>query len=397
MAGLFDLIYGNPQQDTQQVPPLKKATQKPSGFRSMTMEEVEAARRLTNNGVTDTGDETQRLMARTQTPMAQATAGQNYLPEDSRYEMAQEGVQPVQTGMPDYYSQSMGGQLANAQDAARNETKETDWAGLLGAVGQGLMIAGSPDPAKTYSTLMETERANSSAKSPKVTPLQGGAFSMISMPGGRTEIVRNDQVADFIQNTAGANFMQKLALQNMAANNQMGMLQYRADLKAAEESRPLLQQLQSLKGRLTSAQDIVNKQGTSAQFQGMFPWLSGALGLNEVANNLQLQGVKISETLLNTAETKGAISNAEMQLFMSPIPSLSDDRETVWKPWLEARIKVLEKAEKILQEQASRGQRPGLPAAPAPATTNGSTPVPSAVNNTAQQIMPQGHQFFTQR
>ena len=378
MAGLFDLIYGNPQQDPQQVPPLKKATQKPSGFRSMTMVEVEAARRLTNNGVTDTGDETQRLMARTQTPMAQATAGQNYLPEDSRYEMAQEGVQPVQTGMPDYYSQSMGGQLANAQDAARNETKGTDWAGLLGAVGQGLMIAGSPDPAKTYSTLMETERANSSAKSPKVTPLQGGAFSMISMPGGRTEIVRNDQVADFVSETAGAKFLQRLLLADRNAQNQLTVAGGKADIKAAEEAKPILADTQSLIDRWENAANIIEGQGLGAKLQGVVPGIAGFFGMSEAAANKTLQGLTVSETLLNTALTKGAISNAEMQLFKSPIPALTDDREAVWKPWIQERLKVLRKMEERLGKEAMRGQVGMGSNPPAPATTSGSTPVPNS-------------------
>ena len=54
----------------------------------------------------------------------------------------------------------------------------------------------------------------------------------------------------------------------------------------------------------------------------------------------QLQTLKISETLLNTAKTKGAISNAEMNIFMSDQPKFSYSNDQ-WQRWLTERQKAI--------------------------------------------------------
>ena len=54
----------------------------------------------------------------------------------------------------------------------------------------------------------------------------------------------------------------------------------------------------------------------------------------------QLQTLKISETLLNTAKTKGAISNAEMNIFMSDQPKFSYSNAQ-WQTWLRKDKKLL--------------------------------------------------------
>ena len=44
---------------------------------------------------------------------------------------------------------------------------------------------------------------------------------------------------------------------------------------------------------------------------------------------------RVDAALKNVAETKGAISNREMTLFLSPMPKLGVDQESVWIAWLE--------------------------------------------------------------
>jgi hypothetical protein len=48
---------------------------------------------------------------------------------------------------------------------------------------------------------------------------------------------------------------------------------------------------------------------------------------------LLMQSIKVDATLANTARTKGAISDREMALFMSPIPPFTDD-EKIWMQYL---------------------------------------------------------------
>ena len=50
----------------------------------------------------------------------------------------------------------------------------------------------------------------------------------------------------------------------------------------------------------------------------------------------RLRKIIVDETLLNTANTKGAISDKEMALFQSSVPTLQQSEE-VWREWLTAR------------------------------------------------------------
>ena len=361
-----------------------------SSFRSMTPEQEERARILTG----------------AQPGPSAPTAGASYDMPDVAQEIARASQGPMPS-MPDPYGSSQTGQQAALDTAMRAGAEANDPAnkGFFGPnaervlnnlgfatdnfgmrLAQGIGAAGSPDPIKTIMAMQsqdeEIRKARNESKKPKVTPLQGGAFSMVTYPGGRTEIVRNDQVAEFIEETSGNKFLQKLMLADRNAQNQVNVAGGKADIKAAEDAKPLLADVQGLKDRWTSALEIVSNQGTGAQVQGMFPGISGFFGMDEAAANKILQGLTVSETLLNTALTKGAISNMEMQLFKSPIPSLTDDREKVWKPWIEKRLEVLAKMEARLGSEAMRGQggnARSAPPPPAPAATGGSTPAPNSV------------------
>jgi hypothetical protein len=120
-----------------------------------------------------------------------------------------------------------------------------------------------------------------------------------------------------------------------------------------------------------------------AQAQALAPGLAGFFGGDQVAANKFLQGLKVAETLANTALTKGAISNAEMALFASPIPALTDSRDEVWAPWIKARRPVLEKIQKFYQQQINAGEMD--------ATTGGATASPvSPAASTRARPSPMG-------
>ncbi len=202
-------------------------------------------RRPTPNA-TDTGDETARLMARTASPgvrtpnaaptaavmpqvpqgqptgpasnpvLAQAMAGSSFEDPDTALAMQQASQGPM-PNMPDPYASSPLSQQAALDTAMREEKGKTDWAGILNTIGKGLVIAGSPDPLKALTQVSELEKAEKDSKKPKITPVQGGAFSMIQYPGGRTEFVRNDQVAQFIEETSGQKFLRDLVKAKVTA------------------------------------------------------------------------------------------------------------------------------------------------------------------------------------
>lgn len=65
------------------------------------------------------------------------------------------------------------------------------------------------------------------------------------------------------------------------------------------------------------------------------------------AFRIELRDIIVKSTLLNTANTKGAISDKEMMLFQSSVPSMNMDEE-VWKKWLQARIENLREVQNRL-------------------------------------------------
>ena len=82
-------------------------------------------------------------------------------------------------------------------------------------------------------------------------------------------------------------------------------------------------------------------------------------GDEDAARRLILQRVKVDDALLRVAETKGAISNAEMQLFLAPAPKNWQD-ESVWEQWLLDRMEALQRVEQRLTQGSTvpLSQRP---------------------------------------
>lgn len=233
-------------------------------------------------------------------------------------------------------------------------------AGLLGydksmgpAAGLGAGLAGFN---KAYDTQLI-------ANKPKVTPLANGAFVLVQYPDGRQEIVKNDEVMKYMSDKSKSDAEIWKAKKDYELQGQAELAGKKDDIKTASEFRPMANSSKSLLDTYDKALEIVGKQGTSAQVQaaapglfGAFPSLGKAMGGSEVANNKLLQGLAVDEQLLNTAKTKGAISEKEMALFASPIPAMTDDRETVWKPWLNERRAVLQKLKEFYESEAARGE-----------------------------------------
>jgi hypothetical protein len=92
---------------------------------------------------------------------------------------------------------------------------------------------------------------------------------------------------------------------------------------------------------------------------------------------LSLREIIVNDTLLKTAMTKGAISNAEMALFQQGIPNV-EMQEDVWIAWLTARRQNIE----MIQDRIRNGTRisldSGVGFANAYTVPKSSSPVPEA-------------------
>jgi hypothetical protein len=304
-------------------------------------------------------------------------------------------------GMPSgILSQQQGTQLMGASnDQARQQALSA------GAIAAGAGLLGAPNLreglAQGLTGFNRGFNTELLANRPKVTSLAGGAFSQITFPDGRVEVMSNDDVQKFLQEQTETNVLGKMQLARFNAGIATDKLQKQADLKTSEEATPLLRSTNELIGKYDNVLNIVKAQSdpnnpqnfyeipgigrvNKAQAQALAPGLAGFFGGDQVAANKFLQELKVAETLANTALTKGAISNAEMALFMSPIPALTDSREEVWEPWLKARMPVLEKIQKFYAQQASKGQE-------GQATTGGASAFPvSPPANTNVQAAPAG-------
>ena len=84
---------------------------------------------------------------------------------------------------------------------------------------------------------------------------------------------------------------------------------------------------------------------------------------NEQLVDKLLEKLRVDDTLLRIAQTKGAISNKEMDLFLSPSPDLND-QETVWMQWIDDRMQAIQAVRQRLStgqtvdqsQQATQGQ-----------------------------------------
>lgn len=271
----------------------------------------------------------------------------------------------------------------------------------LGRVADGLMATGSSDPAAAWRELENSRRQQALLQmkqqddaNPRPEHLGGGVF-LGKDEKGSWQPSFNPLVAKALmeyQTTKDANALQRaLQLAGFKGNLSDAADANKNARKQADEALPLLQNTNSLIERMNKAKEIVGTQGTAAQIAGLAPSLSAMLGSNEAAKNQFLQGLTVDETLLNTAKTKGAISDREMALFKSPIPDLAADREKVWKPWLEQRLEALGKLQKFYQDQVNAGNtKPPASQVGGPSAGGAGTPG----SFTVPGLSPKASQYF---
>lgn len=237
---------------------------------------------------------------------------------------------------------------------------------------------------------------------PKVTPLADGAFSQLVFPDGKIKIVPNSDVQKYIKEIEDAKTnagLNRIAYQgvvtqtNQAAQNQN---------RVAAEARNTLNSVKSTIGLFEQGLQIANNQGWQDQVQAA-PLIRGVaefFGTEGAAGNKILQALKVDAALQEVARTKGAISEKEMALFLSPVPSDTADRQTVWKPWIENKLTTLRKLEKALQEEVTAGAT--APSVPPPGRS-GTAPAasaapatPAAGTFTVPGLSPNASKYFSQ-
>ena len=288
-----------------------------------------------------------------------------------------EGLLNMTTG-PGALSQ-VNAMVTQGNDQARRDALSSGLigagAGLLGydksmgpAAGMGAALAGFN---RAYDTQLVANR-------PKVTPLANGAFVLVQYPDGRQEIVKNDEVAKYMSDKSAKDLEVWKAKEQFKGDVQADVAGRKEDIKNAPEARQAAESTDNLIKRYEDAVDIVMPIQRDAQGNPVvgpdgqpvrqprgrmdqataLPGIKGVaefFGADSAAANQKLQELTVDETLLKTAQTKGAISNAEMDLFKSPMPQPWADPK-VWEEKARARLTVLRKIKAFQESEAARGE-----------------------------------------
>jgi hypothetical protein len=101
------------------------------------------------------------------------------------------------------------------------------------------------------------------------------------------------------------------------------------------------------------AKGLLEQGGLTGFFQGTLgsTWDS-IMGNPEAGSRLLLKKLRVDDALLRVAQTKGAISNNEMKLFLSPAPSTLQD-EQVWIDWINQRMQAIQNVRNRLAQGIS--------------------------------------------
>jgi hypothetical protein len=135
-------------------------------------------------------------------------------------------------------------------------------------------------------------------------------------------------------------------------NNKSALEIYKAALKGDAKSAKALQENQAQIGQIDQTIFDMDRalQNLESKDMSLTGWWDSTVGKAwdnfrgnpEAAARLLLQKLRVDDTLLRVAQTKGAISNKEMDLFMSPAPSDMAD-EKVWIQWIKDRKEAIQR------------------------------------------------------
>jgi hypothetical protein len=160
----------------------------------------------------------------------------------------------------------------------------------------------------------------------------GGAIAGGARQGGLAAMSAGAQEYGAIQDQNRLNQMSMLSkLQGMNKPTAQQEKQLAADKELFLSTNAMSTRQSFLAKRLAQEGDNVT---------GFFDGTVKSLYDNAVGNprselRLQLEAEAVNAALVSVAQTKGAISNREMELFLSPIPRVGKNQESTWIAWLE--------------------------------------------------------------
>ena len=130
---------------------------------------------------------------------------------------------------------------------------------------------------------------------------------------------------------------------------------YKADDLAIMDAEQQVNQIDSLYDEVLAAGDDLTglKDGT------VDAWWDKLTGDPKAYTRMKMEQFKVDRVLMSIGQTKGAISNKEMEIFMKPLPDLTTTDEKTWLALLDEKRTA---ARSLLQKlKAMRGQQSMTP------------------------------------
>lgn len=129
----------------------------------------------------------------------------------------------------------------------------------------------------------------------------------------------------------------------------------------------------------------VQGEGLTGPWDGFVKGFLDKVGGNEnAAKRLLLEELKVDDILIRIAQTKGAISNKEMEIFARPAPSVRLDDEKTWRKWITDKSEAMRVVRNRIAERSGAALNTG-PISGAGSSSAGGSNVDAARKILAQQ------------
>lgn len=197
-----------------------------------------------------------------------------------------------------------------------------------------------------------------------------GAASQGALPALAAGAQAYGNIMDYNRQGKMAEYEQQMLRANEEAERRRLALKMKQDAaKAAQKDAPDPADVVAAKNQIENMETMLAelaKGGLTGLFDGtgqrwldrlgLTDWWTGTdEGSKREYIRKMLQEFKVDQTLTKTANTKGAISNQEMNLFMSPFPSISLDNEKVWIAAINERLEIARKILASVQGNTTGG------------------------------------------
>lgn len=190
---------------------------------------------------------------------------------------------------------------------------------------------------------------------PQVTPLANGAFSQVTWPDGRIELMSNDDAQSFLK-----------GMKEMGIDGQILAAGVRADTAAPSASQQKLDQetRRALDGnnqqveRYKNASSIIDRMG-APELQALpgVAQLGQLFGTDAAGVQQKLAELKVDEAFANKAVNQGAITDFERGILLGPLPKDYADTN-LWKQFINDRLAILQKIKAFNESEVARQDKP---------------------------------------